>query len=72
MNEALRVTENNYANACNYLMRTHKNYNDGLLKDSPMLQALITSPHIQLSFSSPKIFIGKLSRLCVPAGSKLN
>lgn len=57
--DALKVTENNYADACKWLMRTHDNYNDGLLKDSPILKALIISPHIQLSFSSPKIFIGK-------------
>lgn len=56
--DALQTNENNYADACKWLMRTHNNYNDGLLKDSPMLKALIISPHIQLSFSSPKIFIG--------------
>lgn len=62
--DALKFTENNYADACKFLMRTHKkNYNDGLLKDSPMLNALIISPHIQLSFASPKIFIGKLLML---------
>ncbi len=57
--DALKQNDNNYANACKWLMHTHKNHNDGLLKDSPMLKALTISPHIQLSFSSPKIFIGK-------------
>ncbi|KAJ6647276.1 Ubiquitin-associated domain-containing protein 1 [Pseudolycoriella hygida] len=60
---ALEITENNYVDACKRLMRIHNKYNDGLLKDSPMLQALITSPHIQLSFSNPKIFIAYLSIL---------
>lgn len=60
---ALKFTGNNYADACKLLMRTHNNYNDGLLKDSPMLKALIISPHIQLSFSSPKIFIGNILSL---------
>ncbi|XP_037033085.1 ubiquitin-associated domain-containing protein 1-like [Bradysia coprophila] len=61
--DALKVAENNYVDACRWLMRTNNNYNDGLLKDSPMLKALITSPHIQLSFSSPKIFIAYISIL---------
>lgn len=61
--DALKFTGNDYADACKLLMRAHNNYNDGLLKDSPMLKALIISPHIQLSFSSPKIFIGNILSL---------
>lgn len=63
--EALKITKNHQSNACEWLVgdRTKINQyeqNDGLPSDSPILAALLTSPHIQLSLSNPKIFMGKM------------
>lgn len=63
--EALKITKNHQSNACEWLVgdrsKIHQfEQNDGLPTDSPILAALLTSPHIQLSLSNPKIFIGKL------------
>lgn len=62
--EALRATKNNQAAACEWLVGNRtKIYmaeqTDGLPADSPILMALLASPHVQLSLSNPKIFLGK-------------
>lgn len=41
--------------------------NDGLPSDSPILKALLSSPHVQSSLSNPKMFIGN----CANASPKL-
>lgn len=62
--EALKITKNNQSNACEWLIGDRSKINqfeqnDGLPNDSPILTALLSSPHIQLSLSNPKMFIGK-------------
>lgn len=60
--EALRVTGNQHTLACEWLVgnrsKTAFERVDGLPIDSPILNTLLDSPHIQLSLSSPKIFFG--------------
>lgn len=62
--EALKITKNHQSNACEWLVGDRSKINqyeqsDGLPSDSPILAALLCSPHVQLSLSNPKIFIGK-------------
>lgn len=62
--EALKITKNNHSAACDWLIgnRTKTELNgaaNGLPLDSPILRALLRSPHVQLSLSNPKMFIGK-------------
>ncbi|XP_031630692.1 ubiquitin-associated domain-containing protein 1 [Contarinia nasturtii] len=66
--EALKITKNHQSNACEWLVGDRSKIHqfeqiDGLPTDSPILAALLTSPHIQLSLSNPKIFIAYLSIL---------
>lgn len=61
--EALKITRNHQGNACEWLVGDRSKINqfeqnDGLPCDSPILTALLSSPHVQLSLSNPKIFIG--------------
>lgn len=63
---ALKLTKNNHSAACDWLIgnrtKTQHEMDDdanGLAMDSPILQALLRSSHVQLSLSNPKIFIGK-------------
>lgn len=63
--EALKITKNHQSNACEWLVGDRCKINkyeqsDGLPNDSPILAALLSSPHVQLSLSNPKIFIGNL------------
>lgn len=63
--EALKITKNHQSNACEWLVGDRSKINqyeqnDGLPNDSPILAALFHSPHVQLSLSNPKIFIGEL------------
>lgn len=61
--EALKITKNHQSNACEWLVgdRSKIIQSDVLPNDSPILTALLNSPHIQLSLSNPKIFIGMLN-----------
>ncbi|XP_055319005.1 uncharacterized protein LOC129576911 [Sitodiplosis mosellana] len=66
--EALKITKNHQSNACEWLVGDRSKINqfeqnDGLPNGSPILAALLNSPHIQLSLSNPKIFIAYLSIL---------
>lgn len=65
--EALRVAKNRQSYACEWLIGNRSKIHqaeqcDGLPNDSPILKALLSSPHVQLSLSSPKMFIGKRKR----------
>lgn len=67
--EALKITRNHQTNACEWLVGDRSKINqfeqnDGLPCDSPILTALLSSPHVQLSLSNPKIFIGKYACVC--------
>lgn len=66
--EALKATKNNQSDACEWLVGNRKKLpeteqTDGLPADSPILKALLGSPHVQLSLSSPKMFLGESKRL---------
>lgn len=72
--QALRTTRNNYTAACEWLVTncsksmcdsdrdaaiTSAKNTDGLPLDSPILKALMTSPHVQMSLTNPQTLIGK-------------
>lgn len=61
--EALRVAKNHQSYACEWLVGNRSKValeqTDGLPIGSPILTTLLSSPHVQLSLSNPKIFIGK-------------
>lgn len=61
--EALRAARNRQSYACEWLIgnrsKIHRaEQSEGLPDDSPILSALLSSPHVQLSLSNPKMFIG--------------
>lgn len=65
--EALRASKNHQSYACEWLVGNRNKIHqteqiDGLPLDSPILKALLASPHVQMSLSSPKMFIGKSNR----------
>lgn len=69
--KALRATKNNQVAACEWLVDNQNKLNMAeqsheMPGDSPILLALFASPHIQLSLSSPKMFLGKRSIACNP------
>ncbi|XP_055550686.1 ubiquitin-associated domain-containing protein 1 isoform X2 [Wyeomyia smithii] len=65
--EALVVTRNNHAAACEWLLgnrsKSLTELRDGLSSDSPILQVLLASPQVQISLGNPKMFIALLSML---------
>lgn len=65
--DALKVTRNNQAAACEWLLgsrsRSLTELRDGLQLDSPVLRALLASPQVQISLGSPKMFIAYVSML---------
>lgn len=69
--EALKRTQNNQAAACEWLVgsrsRSLTDLRDGLPVDSPVLQALLTSPQVQISLGNPKMFVGEYipRKLCL-------
>lgn len=60
---ALRITRNNQAAACEWLCGNRSTslteLRDGLSPESPILKAMMESPQVQMSLSNPKMFIGK-------------
>lgn len=60
--EALRIAGNHHSLACEWLVgnrtKTIREHYNGLPIDSPVLNSLLNSPHIQLSLSSPKTLFG--------------
>lgn len=61
---ALKVTRNNQAAACEWLCGNRSvslsELREGLSPESPILKAMMESPQVQMSLSNPKIFIGKV------------
>lgn len=62
--QALKASKNHQSYACEWLVGNRSKVcqveqTDGLPPDSPILAALLDSPHVQLSLSNPKIFMGK-------------
>lgn len=66
--EALRITDNNQENACEWLLgdRSHDNaidaLEDGIEPSSPLYQSIITNPVVQLGLSNPRCLLGECYR----------
>ncbi|XP_058453855.1 ubiquitin-associated domain-containing protein 1 [Malaya genurostris] len=65
--EALIMTRNNQAAACEWLLgnrsKSLTELRDGLYPDSPILKVLLASAQVQISLGNPKMFIALLSML---------
>ena len=63
---ALKKTCNNRASACEWLCGNRSGslieLRDGLSQDSPILKSILELPHVQISLSNPKIFIGEYAK----------
>lgn len=61
--EALQITQNNQAAACEWLIGSRSKslteLRDGLPEDSPILKALMVSPQVQISLGNPKMLLGE-------------
>lgn len=63
--EALRATKNNQTAACEWLVGNKSKFymnaetESQSTEDSPILTTLLASPHVQLSLSNPKMFLGQ-------------
>lgn len=61
--EALKITQNNQAAACEWLIGSRSKslteLRDGLPQDSPILKALLASPQVQISLGNPKMLLGE-------------
>lgn len=61
--EALQITQNNQAAACEWLLGSRSKslteLRDGLPQDSPILKALLASPQVQISLGNPKMLLGE-------------
>ncbi|XP_008560337.1 ubiquitin-associated domain-containing protein 1 [Microplitis demolitor] len=73
--EALKITGNNQFNACEWLLGVrNKNLHDvdqGLDADSPIYEAIMSNPHIQLSLTNPKMLLAYLSILETPSSTSI-
>jgi len=62
--EALRITDNNQENACEWLLGDHSRdhtldaLEDGIDPSSPIYQSIITNPIVQLGLSNPRCLLG--------------
>ncbi|KAF3420537.1 hypothetical protein E2986_06444 [Frieseomelitta varia] len=65
--QALKITENNQVNACEWLLGESKhnlqNLGPELDSDSSIYKAIMNDPHIQLSLTDPNMFLAYLSLL---------
>ncbi|XP_058825762.1 ubiquitin-associated domain-containing protein 1 [Topomyia yanbarensis] len=65
--EALIMTRNNQAAACEWLLgnrsKSLTELRNGMSTESPILQVLLASPQVQISLGNPKMFIALLSML---------
>ncbi|XP_033220457.1 ubiquitin-associated domain-containing protein 1 [Belonocnema kinseyi] len=73
--EALKVTGNNQANACEWLLgerrRSLHDLDEGIKPDEPIYKAIMSNPHIQLSLTNPKFLHAYLSILETPSSTNL-
>lgn len=75
--EALRITNNNQESACEWLLgdRRHDSggdaLEDGVEPSSPLYQAIISNPVVQLGLSNPRCLLGEHTSTIVTA-SRLN
>ncbi|XP_031845622.1 kip1 ubiquitination-promoting complex subunit 2 isoform X3 [Nomia melanderi] len=68
--DALKITGNNLANACEWLLgdRGHslQDLDEGLDPESPIYNAIMNNPHIQLNLTKSKMFLVYLSIIEFP------
>ncbi|XP_058792490.1 ubiquitin-associated domain-containing protein 1 isoform X2 [Phymastichus coffea] len=68
--EALKITGNNQANACAWLLGERRpslqNLYEGMDPDGPIYNAIMNNPQIQLSLTNPKMLLAYLSMLETP------
>ncbi|XP_018399689.1 PREDICTED: ubiquitin-associated domain-containing protein 1 [Cyphomyrmex costatus] len=72
---ALKVTGNDQANACEWLLgerrRSLQDLDEGLETDGPIYNAIMSNPHIQLSLTRPKMLLAYLSMIETPASANV-
>lgn len=72
---ALKVTGNDQANACEWLLgerrRSLQDLDEGLDPENPIYKAIMTNPHIQLSLTNPKLLLAYLSMLETPTSTNI-
>ncbi|KYM84189.1 Ubiquitin-associated domain-containing protein 1 [Atta colombica] len=72
---ALKVTGNDQANACEWLLgerrRSLQDLDEGLESDGLIYKAIMTNPHIQLSLTRPKMLLAYLSMIETPASANI-
>ncbi|XP_011700143.1 PREDICTED: ubiquitin-associated domain-containing protein 1-like isoform X1 [Wasmannia auropunctata] len=72
---ALKVTGNDQANACEWLLgerrRSLQDLDEGLESDGLIYKAIMSNPHIQLSLTKPKMLLAYLSMIETPASANI-
>ncbi|XP_018306539.1 ubiquitin-associated domain-containing protein 1 [Mycetomoellerius zeteki] len=72
---ALKVTGNDQANACEWLLgerrRSLQDLDEGLEFDGLIYKAIMSNPHIQLSLTRPKMLLAYLSMIETPASANV-
>ncbi|KAL0108846.1 hypothetical protein PUN28_014159 [Cardiocondyla obscurior] len=72
---ALKITGNDQANACEWLLgerrRSLQDLDEGLESDSLIYKAIMDNPHIQLSLTKPKMLLAYLSMIETPASANV-
>lgn len=70
---ALKVTGNDQANACEWLLgerrRSLQDLDEGLESDGLIYKAIMSNPHIQLSLTKPKMLLAYLSMIETPTSA---
>lgn len=72
---ALKITGNDQANACEWLLgerrRSLQDLDEGLESDGLIYKAIMSNPHIQLSLTKPKMLLAYLSMIETPASANI-
>ncbi|XP_012230717.1 ubiquitin-associated domain-containing protein 1 [Linepithema humile] len=72
---ALKVTGNDQANACEWLLgerrRSLQDLDEGLDPEGLIYKAIMSNPHIQLSLTNPKMLLAYLSMIETPASTNV-
>ncbi|XP_050466826.1 ubiquitin-associated domain-containing protein 1 isoform X2 [Cataglyphis hispanica] len=72
---ALKITGNDQANACEWLVgerrRSLQDLDEGLEFDGPIYKAIMSNSHIQLSLTNPKMLLAYLSMIETPASTNV-
>lgn len=72
---ALKITGNDQANACEWLLgerrRSLQDLDEGLELDGPIYKAIMSNSHIQLSLTNPKMLLAYLSMIETPASTNV-